>query len=171
MWIPAFTISNIRAVLGHPIVGLGEVALDISLRRIVQRRGIDQHVLGVEPEARGRRTRPSWSTCPSGRTGWSTASKSPYSSLSGRMGKSTKKGVFAGPEPIRFDAKDVLVNPPTLDDTAKMTSSATSPSPTIGCRTARMLLMVKGRNHMTDSVALSWQLRERPGLTNRRVHG
>ncbi|MCA9677397.1 MAG: hypothetical protein H6708_21900 [Kofleriaceae bacterium] len=49
---------------------------------------------------------------------WSSASKSPYSSLAGRMGKSVKKGVFAAPDPVRFDAKDVLIEPTTLDDTA-----------------------------------------------------
>jgi len=49
---------------------------------------------------------------------WSGAKKDPYSSLSGRMGKVTKKGVFASPDPVRFDAKDVMVDPATLDDTA-----------------------------------------------------
>ncbi len=52
-------------------------------------------------------------------TSWASASKSPYSSLSGRMGKSVKRGVFASPDPVRFDAKDVLVDPPTLTDTAR----------------------------------------------------
>ena len=49
---------------------------------------------------------------------WSSASKSAYTSLAGRMGKVTKKGVFAPPEPVRFDAKDVLDEPDTLNDTA-----------------------------------------------------
>lgn len=49
---------------------------------------------------------------------WSGGSSSPYSSLKGRMGKSTKKGIFAGPEPVRFDSKDVLIEPDTLDNTA-----------------------------------------------------
>jgi hypothetical protein len=49
---------------------------------------------------------------------WSGASKSAYTSLSGRMGKTTKKGIFAPPEPVRFDAKDVLIEPDTLDNTA-----------------------------------------------------
>ena len=49
---------------------------------------------------------------------WSNASKSPYTSLAGRFGKNTKKGIFAPPEPVRFDAKDVLIEPATLDDTA-----------------------------------------------------
>jgi hypothetical protein len=49
---------------------------------------------------------------------WSGAKKDSYTSLSGRMGKSTKKGIFASPEPVRFDAKVVMVDPATLDDTA-----------------------------------------------------
>lgn len=49
---------------------------------------------------------------------WSSASKSAYTGLSSRMGKTTKKGIFAPPEPVRFDAKDVLIEPATLDDTA-----------------------------------------------------
>ncbi len=50
---------------------------------------------------------------------WASANKGAYSGLAGRMGKTVKKGVFAAPEPVRFDAKDVLVEPPTLDDTAR----------------------------------------------------
>jgi len=50
-------------------------------------------------------------------SGWSGANKGVYSGLAGRMGKVVKKGVFAPPEPVRFDAKDVLIDPPTLDDT------------------------------------------------------
>lgn len=49
---------------------------------------------------------------------WASASKSPYQSLSGRMGKSVKKGVFAAPESVRVDAKDVLIEPSTLEHTA-----------------------------------------------------
>jgi hypothetical protein len=49
---------------------------------------------------------------------WSSGSKSPYSSLAGRMGKTTKKGIFAPPEPVRFEAKDVLVEPATLENAA-----------------------------------------------------
>jgi len=50
-------------------------------------------------------------------SGWSGANKGIYSGLSGRMGKVVKRGVFASPEPVRFDAKDVLIDPPTLDQT------------------------------------------------------
>jgi hypothetical protein len=49
---------------------------------------------------------------------WTSASKSPYQGLAGRMGKSSKKGVFAPPESVRVDAKDVLIEPPTLEHTA-----------------------------------------------------
>ena len=34
------------------------------------------------------------------------------------MTKSVKQGIFAAPEPVRFDAKDVLIEPATLGDTA-----------------------------------------------------
>ena len=49
---------------------------------------------------------------------WSAAAKAPYQSLAGKMGKSVKKGVFAAPDSIRVDAKDVLIDPPTLDRAA-----------------------------------------------------
>lgn len=48
---------------------------------------------------------------------WASGNKSIYSSLAGRLGKVTKRGVFADPDPVRFDAKDVLIEPATLDDT------------------------------------------------------
>lgn len=50
-------------------------------------------------------------------SGWTSGKKETYTSLAGRLGKNVKRGVFAGPEPVRFDAKDVLIEPPTLDDT------------------------------------------------------
>jgi len=50
--------------------------------------------------------------------GWSAAAKTPYQSLAGRMGKVVKKGVFATPDQVRVDAKDVLLDPPTLDHPA-----------------------------------------------------
>jgi hypothetical protein len=50
--------------------------------------------------------------------GWSAASKSPYQALAGRMGRSVKKPVFATPDTVRVDAKDVLIDPPTLDRAA-----------------------------------------------------
>ncbi len=51
-------------------------------------------------------------------SGWTSPSKASYQGLAGRMGKVIKRGVFAAPDPVRFDAKDVLVEPETLDDTA-----------------------------------------------------
>jgi hypothetical protein len=50
--------------------------------------------------------------------GWSGANKGTYQGLAGRMGRVIKKGIFAVPEPVRVEAKDVLVEPETLRDTA-----------------------------------------------------
>jgi len=51
-------------------------------------------------------------------TSWAKPSRDPYASLAGRLGKVTKTGVFATPEPVRIDSKDVLVEPPTTKETA-----------------------------------------------------
>jgi hypothetical protein len=51
-------------------------------------------------------------------TGWSRASAEPYRALAARLVRVPKLGVFATPEPARLDAKDVLVDPPTLKDSA-----------------------------------------------------
>lgn len=51
-------------------------------------------------------------------SGWAAASKGAYSGLAGRMGRSVKKGVFASPDPVRFESKDVLIEPETIDDAA-----------------------------------------------------
>jgi hypothetical protein len=50
--------------------------------------------------------------------GWSAGKAEAYAGLAGRMAASVKKGVFAAPEPVRFEARDVLVEPPTLVDQA-----------------------------------------------------
>ncbi len=50
-------------------------------------------------------------------SGWSAGGKQAFQQLAGHMGRSVKAGVFAAPEAVRFDAKDVLVEPPTLSDT------------------------------------------------------
>lgn len=50
-------------------------------------------------------------------SGWSSGGKQLFQSLGARMGRSTKAGIFAAPESVRFDAKDVLVEPATLQDT------------------------------------------------------
>ena len=52
-------------------------------------------------------------------TGWAAASKSPYQGLAGRMSRVVKRGVFAAPDPVRIDAKDVLIEPPSIDDPAE----------------------------------------------------
>ena len=51
-------------------------------------------------------------------TGWAKPAREPYAALAGRLAKVTKVGVFATPEPVRIDSKDVLVEPPTIRDTA-----------------------------------------------------
>jgi hypothetical protein len=51
-------------------------------------------------------------------SGWSAPSKGAYQGLAGRMGKVVKRGVFALPEPVRFEVKDVLVEPATLSEPA-----------------------------------------------------
>lgn len=50
--------------------------------------------------------------------GWASASDKSYRSLKGRMGKRVKRGLFATPSPVRVDAKDVLIPPRSLNDTA-----------------------------------------------------
>jgi hypothetical protein len=50
-------------------------------------------------------------------SGWEAGSDSTYRQLRGRMGRRVKRGVMADPSPVRVDAKDVLEEPKTLDDT------------------------------------------------------
>jgi hypothetical protein len=50
--------------------------------------------------------------------GWTKASKDVYQGFAGRLGPVKKAGVFANPEPVRIDAKDVLVDPVTIKDPA-----------------------------------------------------
>jgi hypothetical protein len=49
---------------------------------------------------------------------WTKPSREIYTALAGRLGKLTKVGVLASPEPVRIDARDALIDPPTLKDTA-----------------------------------------------------
>jgi len=49
---------------------------------------------------------------------WTRPSREIYTSLAGRMGRSVKAGVPASPEPVRIDARDALIDPPTLKDAA-----------------------------------------------------
>jgi hypothetical protein len=52
--------------------------------------------------------------------GWTKPSREPYQALAGRLGPVKKTGVFANPEPVRIDGKDILVDPPTLRDSANV---------------------------------------------------
>jgi hypothetical protein len=53
--------------------------------------------------------------------GWAKGAADPYHALAARLGRAVKTGVFAAPEPVRIDAKDVLLEPTTLHDTALVT--------------------------------------------------
>jgi len=50
-------------------------------------------------------------------SGWKSADLGEYRSLKGRLGIRPKHGVFAAPSPVGVDAKDVLLEPKTLDET------------------------------------------------------
>jgi hypothetical protein len=49
---------------------------------------------------------------------WTKPSREIYTSLAGRLGRSVKAGVMASADPVRIDAKDALIEPSTLKDTA-----------------------------------------------------
>ena len=49
---------------------------------------------------------------------WAKPAREPYTALASRLGKATKTGVFATPEPVRIDSKDVLIELPSTRDTA-----------------------------------------------------
>jgi hypothetical protein len=51
-------------------------------------------------------------------TGWTKPSREPFQALAARLARVVKTGVFATPEPVRVDARDVLVDPTTLRDAA-----------------------------------------------------
>jgi len=50
--------------------------------------------------------------------GWARPSREIYATLAAQLGKVVKNGVLANPDPIRIDARDVLIDPPTLRDSA-----------------------------------------------------
>jgi len=50
--------------------------------------------------------------------GWTKPSREIYTALAGRLGKVNKAGILANAEPVRFDAKDALIEPATLKETA-----------------------------------------------------
>jgi len=47
---------------------------------------------------------------------WSKPTREPYQVFAARLAPAKKTGVFANPEPVRIDSKDVLLDPPTLKD-------------------------------------------------------
>ena len=53
-------------------------------------------------------------------TAWTKPDRSPYQGLAGRLGRNTKQGILANPDPVRIDGKDVLVDPPTIKDPAEV---------------------------------------------------
>jgi hypothetical protein len=50
--------------------------------------------------------------------GWTKPSREIYTALAARMAKVVKTGVLAAADPVRIDARDALIDPPTLKDTA-----------------------------------------------------
>jgi hypothetical protein len=51
-------------------------------------------------------------------SGWTKPTREPFTSLASRLGKVVKAGVLATPEPVRIDAREVLIDPTTLKDSA-----------------------------------------------------
>jgi hypothetical protein len=51
-------------------------------------------------------------TSTGGPLGWTKPSKDTFAAFAARLGKVVKTGVFASPEPVRLDAKDVLIDLP-----------------------------------------------------------
>ena len=50
--------------------------------------------------------------------GWTKPDRGPFTALASRLGRVTKQGVLANPDPVRIDGRDVLIDPTTLRDTA-----------------------------------------------------
>jgi len=51
-------------------------------------------------------------------SGWTKPTREPFASLAGRLGRVAKTGILATPEPVRIDARDMLIEPTTLKDAA-----------------------------------------------------
>jgi hypothetical protein len=51
-------------------------------------------------------------------SGWTRPSRDAYTSLAAQLGKVVKSGVLATPDPVRIDARDVLIDPPTIREPA-----------------------------------------------------
>lgn len=49
---------------------------------------------------------------------WERPSRDAYSGFASRLSPVKKSGLFASPEPVRIDAKDVLIDPPTIKESA-----------------------------------------------------
>jgi len=49
---------------------------------------------------------------------WSKPSRDIYTALAARMTRAPKSPVLAAPDPVRIDAKDALIEPTTLRDSA-----------------------------------------------------
>lgn len=49
---------------------------------------------------------------------WERPSRDVYQGFASRLSPVKKAGLFASPEPVRIDAKDVLIDPPTIKDSA-----------------------------------------------------
>lgn len=49
-------------------------------------------------------------------TGWTRPAREPYAAFAGRLAPIKKAGIFATPEPVRIDGKDVLADPTTIKD-------------------------------------------------------
>jgi hypothetical protein len=49
---------------------------------------------------------------------WERPSRDVYASFASRLSPVKKSGLFASPEPVRIDAKDVLIDPPTIKESA-----------------------------------------------------
>jgi len=50
--------------------------------------------------------------------GWTAPSREPYLALAAHLNRVVKAGILAAPEPVHVDVKDVLIEPPTLRDSA-----------------------------------------------------
>ena len=51
-------------------------------------------------------------------SGWTRPSREAYASLAGHLNKVVKNGILATPDLVRIDARDVLIDPPTIRESA-----------------------------------------------------
>lgn len=51
-------------------------------------------------------------------SGWTRPARELYAGLAGQLGKVVKNGMLATPDPIRIDARDVLIEPTTIRESA-----------------------------------------------------